>query len=459
MEVTIREIHTSLSAFDLYSLFKKEDVIFLDSAKDPDKLGKYSFIGLNPFKKVTYSNGVVKEDGKITKGDPFVLLNHIISQYQVINPTKLPFIGGCMGYMSYDLSRDLETLANKSDQVVDIPSLYFVFYKNILIVDHHHKSVFITEVSELSPGLSNLDHIEKLIHEGQANPIGPLIYDPVTCHGPFDKEDYMAAVERMRQYIRTGDIYIANMTQTYVGKTHRQGFDIYKVLRHLNPAPFAAYMPLDGFEVLSSSPERFIQVQKGKAITRPIKGTRPRGSTQEEDAVNKRELEESEKDKSELLMVVDLERNDLSKVCRPYTVKVTELFAVESYATVHHLVASVEGQLREDHTAVDCMKACFPGGSITGTPKIRAMEVIDILEATRRNIYTGCIGYFGFDGGADFNIVIRTILKKDNQAYIGIGGGITWESDPEEEYKEILDKGEALFRALGTKEIKDAVTD
>ena len=234
--------------------------------------------------------------------------------------------------------------------------------------------------------------------------------------------------------------------------------DIYKVLRHLNPAPFGAYMPLEGFEVLCSSPERFLQITKGRVETRPIKGTRPRGETEEEDRDNIRALEESEKDRSELLMVVDLERNDLSKVCRPYTVKVTELFEIESYATVHHLVATVVGQLEEGQTAVDCLKACFPGGSITGTPKIRAMEVIETLERSRRNLYTGCIGYFGFDGGGDFNIVIRTILKKDNVLEICVGGGITWESDPEAEYLETLDKAQALFRAVGSVEETNEIT-
>lgn len=459
MEVIIREIKTSLSAFDLYSLFKSEDVIFLDSAKDPERLGRYSFIGLNPFKKVTYSNGVVNEDGTISNGDPFVLLNRIMNRYKVKNPTQLPFVGGCMGYMSYDLGRDLETIPVEIEETVALPSLYFVFYENVIVIDHHCNRVYITELYRMSVGTTNLDEIEIKIGQGQPNPVGALNYIPVKSTAPFDQGAYMTAVERMRQYIRTGDIYIANMTQTYVALTERQGFDLYKILRHLNPAPFAAYLPLDGFEIICSSPERFIQVCKGKVTTRPIKGTRPRGSTLEEDEANKRALEESDKDKSELLMVVDLERNDLSKVCRPYTVKVTELFAIETYATVHHLVATVEGKLREDQTAVDCLKACFPGGSITGTPKIRAMEVIESLEATRRNVYTGCIGYFGFDGGADFNIVIRTILKKGHQTYIGVGGGITWESDAEEEYREILDKGEALFRALGTKEIRNATID
>ncbi len=459
MEIIVREIKTSLSAFDVYSLFKGPDIIFLDSAKDPERLGRYSFIGLNPFKKITYRNGIITEDGSITTGDPFVAMNKILNKYRVKNRTQLPFIGGCIGYMAYDLARDLEELPVLTEATMGIPSFYFVFYENMIVVDHHRNKVMITELYRMTVGLTRLDEIEATIKGGKPNAMGRLTTVPITFASAFDQKGYMVAVERMRQYIRTGDVYIANMTHTYRGTTERDGFHIYKILRHLNPAPFAAYMPLDGFEVLSSSPERFMQIRQGKVATRPIKGTRPRSTIPEIDEANKRALEESEKDKSELLMVVDLERNDLSKVCRPYTVKVTELFEIESYATVHHLVATVEGKLKEEQTAVDCMKACFPGGSITGTPKIRAMEVIEELEQTRRHLYTGCIGYFGFDGNADFNIVIRTILKQGKEVHIGVGGGITWESDPGAEYQETLDKAAVLFEAMETVEAENEIID
>ena len=266
---------------------------------------------------------------------------------------------------------------------------------------------------------------------------------------PFSSLEYQSAVNKMKDYIREGHIYIANMTHTFSSEFNRPGIEVYEKLRQINPAPFSAYMPLEGFSILSSSPERFIEIKSGKIQTRPIKGTRPRGKTPEEDEFNKNELIMSEKDKSELLMIVDLERNDLSKVCIPGSVKVTELFKIEAYATVFHLVSTIEGQLEKGKTPVDCIKATFPGGSITGAPKIRAMEIIDELEKTKRNIYTGAIGYLGFDGNADFNIVIRTILLKDNMAHIGVGGGITWESETLAEYDETIDKAVALFKSLG----------
>jgi para-aminobenzoate synthetase component 1 len=207
-------------------------------------------------------------------------------------------------------------------------------------------------------------------------------------------------------------------------------------------------MNFEGFNIICSSPERFLSIKKRVVETRPIKGTMPRGFNVAEDLKNKNILINSEKDKAELLMVVDLERNDLSKVCKPGSVKVTELFKLEEYSTVFHLVSTVIGELKEAVSPLDCIKACFPGGSITGTPKIRSMEIIEELEPVRRNIYTGALGYLGFEGNVDLNIIIRTILIKDNKAYFGVGGGITWDSKEESEYDETLDKAKALMRVL-----------
>ena len=264
----------------------------------------------------------------------------------------------------------------------------------------------------------------------------------------FEKEEYINAVGKVRDYIRSGDVYIMNLTQRFKCQVTRGGYDIYNDLRTINPAQFGAYMKMDKFEILSCSPERFLKVREGVIDTRPIKGTRPRGKNNQEDEKNKIELMHSEKDKSELLMIVDLERNDLSRVCKLNTVKVTELFEIEEYPTVFHLVANIRGELEEGKDIIDCIRVAFPGGSITGAPKIRSMEIIDEMEKVRRNIYTGSIGYLGFDGNSDINIVIRTIMLKDRNAYFGVGGGVTWESEEEFEYEETLHKANALMRAL-----------
>src|SRR3712207_514521 len=264
----------------------------------------------------------------------------------------------------------------------------------------------------------------------------------------FTKEGYIEAIEKIRNYIKCGDIYQANMTQRFQCDINEEPYDIYARLRKINPAPFASFMDFKDGYIVSSSPERFIKIKDRYIETRPIKGTCPRGKSPEEDKKNKEGLLSSEKDKAELLMIVDLERNDIGKISKPGSVKVTELFHLETYPTVHHLVSTVVGEIKDELDVVDCIKETFPGGSITGAPKIRSMEVIDELEPNQRNIYTGSIGYIGFNGDADLNIAIRTIICKDKKAYFQVGGGITWNSNAELEYQETLHKAKALIEVL-----------
>ena len=382
----------------------------------------------------------------IIEGEPFKVLENLIYEYKNDIQDIIPFLSGAIGYISYDAGRLLEELPNTSKEDFNIPDMRFIFYKNIIIFDLINDKKYITD---LDGNIENIESILTVIHNGEK------INDEIVCeksenifYSNFIKEDYKKAVTRLKEYIVSGDVYIANMTQRFWCYNEDDSFNIYKKLRSINKAPFSAYLNFEDFQIISSSPERFIQVSNNKAHTRPIKGTRPRGHNAEEDEKNKLELINSEKDKAELLMVVDLERNDFSKVCKPHTVKVTENFKLEEYATVFHLVSTVEGELKNDVSSVRCIKECFPGGSITGTPKIRAMEIIEELEGIKRNIYTGSIGYFDFRGNCDFNIVIRTIIKKDNKAFFGVGGGITYDSIEEDEYNETLDKARALMRVL-----------
>lgn len=470
-------IKNEWNGFQIYQeVANGQDLIFLDSSKENSPYSQYSIIGVNPFLTIKYEKGKIYRkdftdimpDFKMQadKSDVFEYLNQTIQAYKIVNDTPYPFVGGALGYFSYDLGQEVENIVFNAETLVEIPDVYFVFYDNAVIIDHKTNELIIAGLNLLkSADLSISEIIDKItsIEEHQkrkdnmTQSIKPRTDENRTefdalkpvFKSPFSSLEYQTAVNQMREYIREGHIYIANMTHTFSSDFKRPGIEVYERLRQINPAPFSAYMPLDGFNILSSSPERFIEIKSGKIQTRPIKGTRPRGKTPEEDEFYKNELIMSEKDKSELLMIVDLERNDLSKVCVPGTVKVTELFKIEAYATVFHLVSTIEGQLEKGKTPVDCIKATFPGGSITGAPKIRAMEIIDELEKTKRNLYTGAIGYLGFDGNADFNIVIRTILLKNDMAYIGVGGGITWESETLAEYDETIDKAVALFKSLG----------
>jgi para-aminobenzoate synthetase component 1 len=376
------------------------------------------------------------------------MLRILLEEHKCESSTNMPFVGGCIGYISYDLGLELEEIKSVSHEDLSIPHFYFVFYDNLIIFDNHSGKKYISSCGKLVDPALSITKIEERIAKGTKVQYPKVKEKDTTFYSNFTKEEYIKAIGRVKDYIKNGDIYVMNLTQRFTAETKRDSYEIYRDLRNINPAPFAAFMRLDGFDVISSSPERFLRIEKGVVETRPIKGTRPRGRTPEEDNCNRNELLNSDKDKSELLMIVDLERNDLSKVCKPNTVKVTNLYEIEEYSTVFHLVATVKGELEDNSDGIECLKACFPGGSITGTPKIRAMEIIDELEGLKRSLYTGCIGYFSFDGNADFNIVIRTIIKKEDKVYFGVGGGLTWDSVEEEEYQETLDKAKALMRVI-----------
>ncbi|SDK67857.1 aminodeoxychorismate synthase component I [Natronincola ferrireducens] len=454
----IEKINTSLDSFQLYTIFKDRSYsFFLDSGMDYDKLGKYSFIGFDPcvvFKSKNDKIDILEGDRRqIYYGNPFDKLKEIYKKYQMDYSSELPFIGGFVGYLSYDLCHHIEKLPRIAIDDVDIPDCFFGLYDGVIIIDHRNKDVYIAAVGVMEDPQNIVNKISNIIYEEEIKGVTieiDKLDKPVELRSNFTKEEYIAAVNKVKDYIKAGDIYQANLTQRFQCDMKETPYELYGKLRAINPAPFASFIDFGEGHIVSSSPERFIQIKKGLMEARPIKGTRPRGNTPEEDQVNRKDLLTSEKDKAELLMIVDLERNDLGRVSKTGTVKVTELFHLEEYATVYHLVSTIQGEIREDCDVIDCIRATFPGGSITGAPKIRAMEIIDELEPTQRNIYTGSIGYIGLNGDIDLNIVIRTIVCKDDKAYFQVGGGIVWDSDPQMEYEETLHKARALIQALNS---------
>lgn len=455
----IKKIDTDLSSFDLYRLFKEQPYsFFLDSGMDHNKLGRYSFIGFNPFLVFKSKNDeiTISENGESSTyyGNPFEKLREIISKYSMEYTTELPFIGGAVGYFGYDLCHYIEKLPREAADDVEIPDCYLGFYDGVIIVDHKKNEVFIASLGIRDLQENVVSEIEERINKAAKSEFAKIKIHKkekvVSLKSNFEKDDYIKAVNKVKDYIKAGDIYQANLTQRYECSIEDSALELYTKLREINPAPFASYFDFGEGQIVSSSPERFIKINNRVIETRPIKGTRPRGNTIEEDRNNREELLNSEKDKAELLMIVDLERNDLGKLSKTGTVKVTELFHLEEYATVYHLVSTILGEIKDEYDVIDCLKATFPGGSITGAPKIRAMEIIDELEPTQRNIYTGSIGYIGFNGDLDLNIVIRTIVCKDDKAYFQVGGGIVWDSDAELEYEETLHKARAIIEALNS---------
>jgi len=415
--------------------------VFLDSSLE-NNLGRYSIIGYDPYLIVKQINNklFVNEEERSESFEHF-LSSYLKENYEE-NTFNLPIISGGIGYLSYEYGHKFENIKTRHKSSNSIPQAIFCFYNNFIIEDLENKRLFITSRSH--DGLSSIEDLIKMDSKIEI----PISNEKGVFEANFTKENYMKSIKSMIKYIIEGDIYIANMTQQLKITSKKHPYKVFEDLRINNPSPFGGYLNYGDFQIVCASPERFLKMENGLIETRPIKGTIRRGSTIEEDAKLKKELQNSEKDKSELLMIVDLERNDLNRICIPGSVKVTENFAIEEYATVFHLVSTVVGKQRPDLDIADLIKAVFPGGSIAGAPKIRAMEIIDELENDGRGIYTGSIGYMGLDGKCDFNIVIRTALHINEEYKLGVGGGITCESDPESEYEETLQKAKAILKAL-----------
>ena len=396
---------------------------WLDTALVDGRLSQRSFWGAEPRLVLrSYSHRIeVERFGGATErfaGDPFEVLRALLRERGHIAG------GAAVGYLGYGLKRHIERLPDTAVDDLGLPECVLAFYDRL--------------------------------HEVDPRPLAPAAPPPGLppqfegLRSNFTREAYEAAIQRALGYIRAGDIYQVNLSQRFQASCHRDPFDVYLGLRTHSPAPFGAYLSYPGFSVLSSSPERFLlyRPQDRLVETRPIKGTRPRDADPESDRALAAELLASEKDRAENLMIVDLERNDLGRVAQVGSVAVPSLFELESYATVHHLTSTVRARLRQDRDVVDLLRATFPGGSVTGAPKIRAMEIIDELEPVARGVYTGAIGYIRSSGSMELNIAIRTMVVRDGAASFHVGGGIVADSDPALEYEETLHKGAAMARVL-----------
>jgi len=452
-------------AFDSFSRLAYP--FFLDSGLPGPRLGRLSFLGAEPLLVLSCKGRSVRlwEEGveREAEGNPFRVLRSLLERFRV-PPARapIPFVSGLVGYLGYDLCHFVERLPRTARDDIGLPDLHFALYDHLVAYDHSEGCWYGASTGG-EEHIARLDALlasavvatsGSLVAQAASEPLAatsglPASVGPIQAN--FTRDRYLAAVGRAKAYIAAGDIFQVNLSQRFETTLGVPPAELYRRLRRANPAPFAAYLSLDadGAAVLSSSPERFLKVAEDRVETRPIKGTRRRGATAEEDARLAAELLASAKDSAELTMIVDLERNDLGRVCDYGSVAVTEHKVLEPYASVFHLVSTVEGKLHAGQDLVDLLKATFPGGSITGAPKIRAMQIIDELEPTQRSVYTGSIGYLGLDGAADLNIAIRTILVNGNRAFFQVGGGIVADSDAAAEYQETLDKGQRLFQALG----------
>jgi para-aminobenzoate synthetase component 1 len=399
-------------------------------------------------------------------------LGSLLEPYKLDHyPSPVPFLGGAVGYFGYDLCHFVERLPSTAIDDLKLPESYFAFYDAVFAFDHLEEKAYLitTGFPELEEGQRlrrarmRLDELKSWLYA--ASPTQEAHLPPsenlgegefqsipenrkILLKSNFTHDEYIKAVDRVREYIAAGDVFQVNLSQRFESDLPYPPYELYKRLRMVNPAPFASYLNFKGVAIVSASPERFLKVQGDLVETRPVKGTRPRGRDPVEDQSLAQELTKSTKDRAENVMIVDLERNDLGRVCHYGTVKVTELAILETFPTVFHLTSTIMGKLRRGKSNINLLKATFPGGSITGAPKVRAMEIIDELEPTKRSVYTGSIGYLSFNEDLDINIVIRTFLIKEGKAFFQVGGGIIYDSDSEAEYMETMDKAKALIQAL-----------
>jgi para-aminobenzoate synthetase component 1 len=460
--------------------------LWLDSSSRTSRLGRYSFLMADP-PFIVRGRGpnvevldCVSASRRQHAGDALDAIEALVRPFRASPLTGLPpFQGGAAGYLAYDWGATLERLPPSRHDDLALDDVVFGMYDWVLAWDHVAARAWLisTGLPEESP---DARHARAVARAGEviqridrhadppAPPAGGIPSGPAAGPGApsypveggwwdagielrssFTRRDYITAVARVREYVHAGDIFQANLSQRFEAPLTEAPWSLYRRLRTLNAAPFAAFMDLPETVILSTSPERFIRVgADGHVETRPIKGTSPRGIGPEHDAALGQALTESAKDRAENLMIVDLMRNDLSRVCRPGSVRVPELFALERYATVHHLVSTVVGELESDCTALDLLRAAFPGGSITGAPKVRAMEIIAELEPSRRGVYCGSLGYWSLTGELDTSIAIRTAVVRGGRVYFNAGGGIVADSNPEQEYRETLDKARGIIDAL-----------
>ena len=468
----LADLETPVSAFKKIER-KSEYAYLLESVEGGEKLARYSFLGKEPSLIFRSKGELVEiEEGKKKrriKGNPLLILKKILNEYKPIKDTRLPrFCGGFVGYLGYDMIRFIEKIPDYKPDDLNLPDSFFILTDTLLVFDHlkgkikiishahlKHKNLF----SSYQRAVKKIEEIEELLKKPLS--LGRVPRDPfgtssattskegkIKFRSNFSKKSFRKAVLDTKQYIREGEVIQVVLSQRWKRKFCGDSFDLYRALRSINPSPYLFYLKLRDLKIVGSSPEILVRLEEGEATLRPIAGTRPRGRDEKEDRKLEEELLSDEKERAEHIMLVDLGRNDLGRVCEYKSIRTTDLMTTEKYSHVIHIVSNITGQLKRGKDSFDLFSASFPAGTVTGAPKIRAMEIIEELEPVHRGIYAGAIGYFSFSGNLDTCIAIRTLILKNESLYIQAGAGIVADSIPEREYDETLNKGKALLEAV-----------
>lgn len=438
------------------ALYDRPYSLWLDSAMQGHSRSRYSYIAFHPKEIIECKNGLVsvsnRDEQLSFRADPFKIVQERLKAANLSSELKKdlpPFQGGLAGYFGYDLARQIEKLPSRTKDNVDLPDLSLGIYDQVVAYDHKARKGWHIIHAE-NEDLAKRKHIflRQLINRIDRPPQGVLA--DLDWYSDMDQEDYTANTQKILDHIRAGDIFQANISQRFGADlpSDFNSFGHYIQLRRVNPAPYAAYMNFGAFQVASASPECFLELNDRHVETNPIKGTVAADSDPAIDKLNVNALANSTKNRAENAMIVDLLRNDLSRVCEDTSIETKDLYRIESFAGVHHMVSTVTGKLRKDFGALDLLRACFPGGSITGAPKVRAMEIIESIESERRGVYCGAIGFIGANGAMNTNIAIRTVVYNKHNVTFNVGSGIVADSDPAEEYRETLTKARKIFESF-----------
>jgi para-aminobenzoate synthetase component 1 len=445
------------SATSFRHLLRLPFSVFLDSSHGSGFAGRYDILTAAPRTTLTTVGEMTEirsADGFLRSGDdPLELLRRALGAIDTAG-SELPFTGGAIGSFAYDLGRRFERLPAVAARDIDFPEMVVGIYDWAYVIDHEERRAWLVGEAPAGTALPRAT-LPAAVSPAPVRPPQPFeVISPVTAN--FTRESYARAFAAVQAHIRRGDSYQVNLAQRFAAHVRGDSWNAYQALRRINPAPFSAFLSTPHGDILSSSPERFLHVAGDRVETRPIKGTRPRLADAAADARQREDLAASAKDRAENVMIVDLLRNDLGKACVAGSVEVSRLFEVESFAQVHHLVSTVTGRLAPDRHALDLLRGSFPGGSITGAPKLRAMEIIDALEPERRSIYCGSIGYLSSNGRMDLNVAIRCLLRVGGSIYAWAGGGIVADSRVDAEYQESLDKASGLLAVLADASVSAA---
>lgn len=465
----LADLETPVSAF--MKLNTEEYSFLLESVEGQEKIARYSFLasGTDLIFKSKGEEVEIIEKGrrrKLLTGDPLGEIKKILANFHYVSFPGLPrFSGGFVGYIGYEMIRFFEKIPPHKKDDLNLPDSFFILADSIVIFDHLQQKIKIVVnayIEDTKKAAAVYEQATKKIEKIMAKLKSPLSEEkssakvkrktPLQFSSNFTQGTFAKAVETAKAYIRQGEIIQVVLSQRFATEFKAESFSLYRALRSINPSPYMYYLKFKDFFIVGASPEVFVRCEERRVELRPIAGTRGRGKDEEEDRILEEELLKSDKERAEHIMLVDLGRNDLGRVCKYGTVKVTELMVIERYSHVMHIVSNLTGRLREDKDIFDLIKATFPAGTVTGAPKIRAMEIIAELEEQARGPYAGCVGYFSFSGNLDSCITIRTVIVKNNQAYIQAGAGIVADSQPHLEYQETVNKAKAMLKAVALAE-------